>query len=77
MKKETVSFNITAAFRNTVFFFFFFQGQPKEAALPIKIFFIQCAKPTLELTLLLHLHQQCDIPYTNLILPCLGDESNL
>lgn len=59
------------------FFFFFFQGQPKEAALPIKIFFIQCAKPTLELTLLLHLHQQCDIPYTNLILPCLGDESNL
>lgn len=56
---------------------FFPQGQPKEAAVPIKMFLIRCAKSVLELTLRLHLHQQCNIAYTNLILPCLGDESNL
>lgn len=58
-------------------FFFFPQGQAKEAAVPIKTLLIQCAKAMSELTLCLHLHQQCDIAYTNLILPCLVDESNL
>lgn len=60
-----------------VWFFFFSQGQPKEAAVLIKMFLIWCAQSVLELTSCLHLHQQCDIAYTNLILPCLGDESNL
>lgn len=49
----------------------------KKASVPIKMSLIWCAKSVLELTLRLHLHQQCDIAYTNLILPCLGDESNL
>jgi len=79
-KEKPISFKVTAAFRNTGGFavvFFFSQGQPEEAAVPIKMFLIWCAKSMLELTLRLHLHQQCDIAYTNLILPCLGDESNL